>query len=567
MHRLFIISALFIALLIELSLLLLSFTSAQATTITVCNIGCDYATIQSAVNVSSPGDTILVASGRYTDNVTVTVTLNIRGAGALSTTIDGNMAGSVITVEPNTVVTITGFTITNGRGIAVDGEARGGGIYNWGVLTIISSTIKDNTARGADGVNVGEAGRYAYGGGIYNACLENSCGQLTLINSIVSGNTATGGHGADGDADHPAGDGGRAYGGGVCNRCSASNCGAVMLTSTLVVGNYTVGGDGGGSSGNNSGNGGHSYGGGIYNDGTGNVGGLITMTLGSVMNNYAHGGNTGKMLLGSPGIGQGGGSYNSGVMTLIASTVGQNSATSGSVGFPYYYGSSPGGGIYNSGQLTLIGSTVYNNDSNYGGGLYNGSGSFAELVNSTISGNSAYYTGGGIDHSGTMTLTNTTISRNRAGDGGFRVSGHRGGGINSNGLIYLRNTIIAENDVWDFYGPRGFDCFGTLTSQGHNLVQNASDCNIIGDTTGNIISRTAFLLPLQDNGGPTPTHALWFVSPAIDAGDPAYCPATDQRGMPRPTDGDSDGLAVCDIGAYEGYMPPVSRSYLPVILR
>jgi hypothetical protein len=47
-------------------------------------------------------------------------------------------------------------------------------------------------------------------------------------------------------------------------------------------------------------------------------------------------------------------------------------------------------------------------------------------------------------------------------------------------------------------------------------------------------------------------------SPAIDAGNPAApgstalaCPATDQRGVARPQDGNSDGQAVCDIGAFE----------------
>jgi hypothetical protein len=57
--------------------------------------------------------------------------------------------------------------------------------------------------------------------------------------------------------------------------------------------------------------------------------------------------------------------------------------------------------------------------------------------------------------------------------------------------------------------------------------------------------------PLADNGGPTETHALLAGSPAIDAGLNAPCPGTDQRGVARPQDGDEDGDAVCDSGAYE----------------
>jgi hypothetical protein len=56
---------------------------------------------------------------------------------------------------------------------------------------------------------------------------------------------------------------------------------------------------------------------------------------------------------------------------------------------------------------------------------------------------------------------------------------------------------------------------------------------------------------LQDNGGATPTQALWPGSPAIDYGDPSRCPVADQRGIVRPADGDGDSSAVCDIGAYE----------------
>jgi hypothetical protein len=56
---------------------------------------------------------------------------------------------------------------------------------------------------------------------------------------------------------------------------------------------------------------------------------------------------------------------------------------------------------------------------------------------------------------------------------------------------------------------------------------------------------------LQDNGGSTWTHALLTGSPAIDAGNNAACPLTDQRDGVRPVDGDGDNDPVCDMGAYE----------------
>src|SRR4029434_3974851 len=101
------------------------------------------------------------------------------------------------------------------------------------------------------------------------------------------------------------------------------------------------------------------------------------------------------------------------------------------------------------------------------------------------------------------------------------------------------------------------ECDGTIISNGNNLMENydTSHCTV----TGNPLLADPRLGPLQNNGGPTQTHALLSGSPAIDAGNPNGCRdqfgvllTTDQRGLPRSTlDGNRDGTARCDIGAVE----------------
>jgi predicted outer membrane repeat protein len=249
-----------------------------------------------------------------------------------------------------------------------------------------------------------------------------------------------------------------------------------------------------------------------------------------------------------------------------------NNTFSGNSG---YYG----GAIYNPGYMSIENCIFSGNESNNsGGGIYNAN--TMTIVGSTISGNDAGGGGGGINNDNNLTITNTTISDNNAGAGGAlansgilaitstTISGNSaypiyGGGIynHDDGTVMLVNTIVANN-------PSGGDCAsdtGILTDGGHNI---SSDNTCYFDPVNGSMPNTDPLLgPLQDNGGPTWTHALQDGSPAIDAGDNTQCPATDQRGVPRPIDGDGDGLAVCDIGAFEAPEYIVKEIFLPVVTK
>jgi len=81
--------------------------------------------------------------------------------------------------------------------------------------------------------------------------------------------------------------------------------------------------------------------------------------------------------------------------------------------------------------------------------------------------------------------------------------------FNSNGrTVNCQNTIIADNLLITNSGTTGAgpDFFGTLTSQGYNLIGNTTDTVILGITTGNLLNIDPLLGPLQNNGGPTLTH-------------------------------------------------------------
>jgi len=118
-------------------------------------------------------------------------------------------------------------------------------------------------------------------------------------------------------------------------------------------------------------------------------------------------------------------------------------------------------------------------------------------------------------------------------------------------LVFRNSMVIAEGTE-----PACAVYWGAL---GGNLDSDGS-CNLTDPT--DLPNSDPLLGPLQDNGGPTPTHALLPGSPAIDAIPHADCTydddgnpatpevplATDQRGVARPQ------WIGCDIGAFEAFV-------------
>ncbi len=134
-------------------------------------------TIQAAVDQAKDGDTIKVASGRYSEHVKVDKSLTIIGAGPNETLVDGSNADSVFIVghnNSNVNVTLSNMTIQGGTGKDTDLEGKvwkcGGGIWNAGTLEVNACSIAGNNA--------------SIGGGIFNE------GTLTLTRSTIRGNNA-----------------------------------------------------------------------------------------------------------------------------------------------------------------------------------------------------------------------------------------------------------------------------------------------------------------------------------------------------------------------------------------
>jgi hypothetical protein len=198
------------------------------------------------------------------------------------------------------------------------------------------------------------------------------------------------------------------------------------------------------------------------------------------------------------------------------------------------HSSSYGGGIYmDSSDLSMKNVVASNNSAIRGAGVYCNNNSLLEVFNSTISNNSASFIGGGLYCSGGshIQFINSIVWGNIPSQ--IMMQG-----------IYSDNSItISYSDIQD--GEEGIEISGTGT---------------LNWWIGNIQDDPEFIGYGED------PYQLSDFSPCIDKGTPDVSglnlPEDDLMGNIRTWDGDGDGTAVVDMGAYEYGSLPVSVGQL-----
>ena len=198
------------------------------------------------------------------------------------------------------------------------------------------------------------------------------------------------------------------------------------------------------------------------------------------------------------------------------------------------------------------GSDIYDNPT-AAGGVFNGSGSVCELTNCVFVGNTANASPGAVglynEGGASSTLYNCTFCNN---EGVYGIVG-------SAGSTTLYNCIVRGNNFND-----------KIINTPDNVTVSYS--NIEGGYTGEgNIDAPASFVRYPDSGGDASQGEYWYntdstghdfgdlrlssaSSPCVDAGSNDHAPtspATDVAGNPRIADGDDDGVATVDMGAYE----------------
>jgi hypothetical protein len=505
---------------------------------------CD-GTITLASTITNIDDTVLDGSGRQ---VTVSggnavrvfsIATNVNFAAINLTIADGKSLGGSAILNLGGTVNLTEVTLRSNTVTwpvsdhALSPQVSGGAIFNRGGRVKASNcSFADNTAHSPT------AGAF---GPVFGGAIRNEAGQVDLRSCAFVSNRASGGAAPPGPPPS-VGPGDTARGGAI------HNSGTVTLDLCTLAGNSATGGNGGSYYRCAGGLGGEGSGGAIFNEGT------MTVDRTTLSRNTAMGGT------GGPGSGG----------DMYAGASGALDGYAGGVGGAAYGAAICGGALWVT-RSTLVSNLVAGGTGGLGGygvtdmhGEYGGNGG--------PGGNGGSAVGGAVDVSGS--LVNCTIAFNTAnggtgGHGGDGASGPRlhggSGGPGGNGgpgqggveATNLTNCTVAWNrGNGGGGGTGGVGGFGPGSAPGVPGTNGATSGGPITSTLVNtlIASNTPAggdtfpdpkLGPLTDNGGPTLTMALLPGSPAIDAGDTAAAPPTDQRGVPRPF-----SLAA-DIGAFE----------------
>jgi hypothetical protein len=382
----------------------------------------------------------MITLDRNLGQLNITDALTIDGPGANRLAVSGGDATRVFDISPGAKVTISGMTIT--RGLA-DGHApvlpsTGGGILNFGELTLSHVVVSDNRAIGDINANpLGRGPGNAAGGGVYNG------GTLTVEDHSIFTRNQVLGKGPDNLTSTSTRFPGVAGGGGLANEGVATVTDSQFTSNLAQGGNFWQGpifaGIGGGGA--------------IAS--LGFVHAQLVVSGSNFTNNRAIGGDynlSGRL----PGYGIGGAIFNNRFgngaadLNVSDSTFDHNQAIGGNFNQGAPGGSLPvpnignAGGIFinNGTAVTISGSTFEHNQAIGGQGLDN-------------NGGEGHGGGIGVAFPGTIvTVTDCRVEHNmaiggQAGPGGTGGNG-RGGGISNNlgaRLTVTDNSIIDHNQA------------------------------------------------------------------------------------------------------------------------